>query len=486
MDFAREKASVVQRALDGALKKGHHEINDYDEDDEGVAGGRGGGGGNGGQDDNGVRDHDISTGTVEYKLYKRRFIGLGALILLNIVGSWDWLTFAALSDTTAQYFRTSEAEVNWMSTAFLFSFAFATPGVIWCMERFGPKPSIVTSAVLLILGNWVRYAGTQTRIFGVAMFGQIVIGISQPFFLSIPTKYSDMWFSDKGRTSATAIVSLSNPLGGALGSLIDPMLAGEPHQVPRMVLYVSIISSAAAAPCFFIPARPPTPPNAVVAGEKAPYWSSLKRLAKSPEFLVIWLAFSIYVGLFNACSSLLNQILSPHGFTEDEAGITGALLIFVGLGAAAIISPFTDYYKHYLTTVKILVPLIAATYVGLIWAPQTKTVVGPYVVCALCGAFSFAALPVILEYLVEITYPQPPELPSILCWTGGQILGAICIIVETALKKPVTADPPGDMWDALVFQACIACAIVPGPLALGLFGRKHTLQMRRTEAENER
>ncbi|KAI5287373.1 hypothetical protein KEM54_006039, partial [Ascosphaera aggregata] len=36
-------------------------------------------------DDEMVFEH----GTVEYKLYKRRFIGLGALILLNIVGSWD-------------------------------------------------------------------------------------------------------------------------------------------------------------------------------------------------------------------------------------------------------------------------------------------------------------------------------------------------------------------------------------------------------------
>jgi hypothetical protein len=75
------------------------------------------------------------------------------------------------------------------------------------------------------------------------MFGQIIIGLAQPFCLCAPTRYSDLWFSDKGRTSATALASLANPLGAAIGQLVDSAWATKPSDIPNMVLYISVIVS---------------------------------------------------------------------------------------------------------------------------------------------------------------------------------------------------------------------------------------------------
>lgn len=98
---------------------------------------------------------------------------------------------------------------------------------------------------MILVGNWIRYAGTKANggIFGLAMLGQILIGFAQPFCLSAPTRYSDLWFSDHGRTSATALATLANPLGAAIGQLVDSVWATEPSDVPNMVLYISIIVS---------------------------------------------------------------------------------------------------------------------------------------------------------------------------------------------------------------------------------------------------
>lgn len=114
---------------------------------------------------------------------------------------------------------------------------------MWTLNHGGPKPSIVASASLLLVGNWVRYGGAKAQggMFGVVMFGQILIGFAQPFVLTAPTRYSDLWFTDKGRTSATAVATLANPLGGALGQLIGPAMATKRDEVPDMVLYVAII-----------------------------------------------------------------------------------------------------------------------------------------------------------------------------------------------------------------------------------------------------
>jgi len=416
-----------------------------------------------------------------FKVYKRRWFGLAQLVLLNIVVSWDWLTFAPVSGTAAIYFGTTETAINWLSTGFLFAFVIACPSTIYALHR-GPKDSIMAASVLLLLGNWIRYAGTRANggIFWVVILGQILTGLSQPFVLAAPTRYSDMWFTERGRVGATALATLANPFGGALAQIVNPFLGS----IPQVVLIVSIIATLACIPSIFIPAAPPTPPTSSSGLSKTKVTESLNGMLRSPSFYIVFLTFSTFTGCFNALSSLLNQILFPYGFSEDEAGICGAVLIVVGLVTAALTSPIFDRTHAYLLGIKILCPFVAFSYLAFIWAPQTRTLVAPYLISAVLGASSFSLLPVTLEYLVEITFPASPEVSSTICWIGGQLFGAVFIVVMNELKDGQPADlevasdggrgsggsarPSGNMYSALVFQAIVALTVLPLPMMLGV------------------
>ncbi|KAK0344072.1 hypothetical protein LTR91_021087 [Friedmanniomyces endolithicus] len=410
-----------------------------------------------------------------YRLYRRRYIGLAQLVLLNIVISWDWLTFAAISTTSASYFAVSESAINWLSTGFQFAFLPMAPLVIYTLNKRGPKHSILVASALVLAGNWIRYAGTRATdptghgSFPLVMLGQILIGFAQPFVLAAPTRYSNLWFSDRGRVSATALASLANPFGAALGQLIGPLWATSEAGIPDMVLYTSLLSAAATLPAPFIPRAPPSPPSAIAASEQLDLREAVRELPRNRAFWLLSVAFSVYVGFFNAVSSLLNQIFSPYGFSETDAGIAGGLLILVGLVAAAFVSPFVDRTKKYVLTIKVLVPLIASSYFILIFIPATRSVVGIYVICAMLGAASFSLLPCALEYLVVVTHPVSPEITSTICWSGGQLLGAVFIVIMTALRGGWTGEPEGSMGRALVFQAVVAWAAVPFPMMLGLW-----------------
>ncbi|KFZ12333.1 hypothetical protein V501_04285 [Pseudogymnoascus sp. VKM F-4519 (FW-2642)] len=426
-------------------------------------------------------------GEVVWKVYKRRWFGLLQLVLLNVVVSWDWLSFAPVSTTASEYFDISMTAVNWLSTGFLFAFCVATPFTIYVLHKGGPKPAIITASVLLLVGNWIRYGGTRVQNYGVVMFGQILTGFAQPFVLSSPTHYSDLWFTNNGRVAATAIMTLANPLGGALGQLIDPFFAPNKGDIPNMVLYISIIATVASIPSFFIPAAPPTPSSPSSTEHKLDIIPSIKTLFKSPEFIMMLIPYTVYVGLFNSISSLLNQMLSPYGFTEEEAGIAGAILIVVGLVAAAISSPILDRSKKFLLAIKIQVPLIALAYLAFIWAPPTRGVAAPYTILAILGAASFTLLPVALEYVTELTHPVSPEVTSTILWSGGQLLGGLFIVISDALTDGENGGPgsdvPRNMQRALWFQAVIAMVVMVPPLCLGLFGRREQVKMRRVEAD---
>ncbi|KAF7862868.1 uncharacterized protein EAF02_010417 [Botrytis sinoallii] len=456
-----------------------------DEEEGGV---RRGGIGADGAADEGLRRrsserHAVGSNAGNFRVYKRRWFGLVQLVLLNIIVSWDWLTFSASSTTVSQYYDVSESAINWLSTAFLFAFVLASPFVIYVLHHGGPKPAIIISSVLLLLGNWIRYGATRSGPhgnFGGVMFGQILTGIAQPFVLAAPTRYSDLWFTNQGRVAATAVMSLANPFGGALAQLIDPFWAGSVGSIPNMVLYIAIISTIATIPSFFIPKGPPTPCSASSEEPKHALGASLRFLLRSPEFYMMMFPFWFYVGLFNSISSLINQMLSPYSFSETDAGIAGALLIVVGLVAAAVTSPLIDRTKSYLLAIKIQIPVLGIFYLAFTWAPQTRSLAAIYTILSLLGAASFSLVPVALEYLIEITHPVSPEVTSTIGWSGGQLLGGILIIVSDRLRAGGVSDgsqddgsvrPPGNMYNALVLQAvvgvgggavCVGAGVVVG------------------------
>lgn len=203
----------------------------------------------------------------------------------------------------------------------------------------------------------------------------------------------------------------------------------------------------------------------------------------SPELALLLIPFAIYVGFFNSVSSLLNQMMTPYGFSDDEAGIGGAVLIVVGIIAAAITSPILDRTKKFLLAIRVLVPVIGLSFLVFTWMPETGSIVGPYFVLAMLGASSFALVPVALEYLIELSHPLSPEVTSTTAWAGGQLFGAIFIIISGALTDGEDASPPKNMKRALIFQAVIALVAVALPLSLGMFGRKDKVALRRIASD---
>lgn len=390
---------------------------------------------------------------------------MAGLALLNLLVSWGWLSFAAISSTTAAWFGlTSEAPVNWLSTSILFAYLVSAPLVAPVLEKRGVRAAMLLCATLMVAGNWVRYAGTATRQFAPTMVGQILIGLAQPFALSAATHYTDLWFTSRSRVSANAIISVANPLGGAVAQLVGPPVVTKPSELKTFVLITAVVASAGAAVTAFAPGHPPSPPCASAATTKLGLRKSLVTLLQMPAFVAALCMFSVYVGLFNAYSTFINQIMQPYGYSSDEAGYTGALLIVAGLVGVAVVSPIVDRTHCYLLLFYTCLPVIAGCFVSLMYTSTRDTqLAGPFIVSGVLGACSFSLLPTILEWVQEQTAPVSPSVSCTLLWCGGQLMGAVFIIAMDSLKyAPTQGDPPGNMHRALVFQAVWGCVgVVP-------------------------
>ncbi|KAF4343946.1 permease of the major facilitator superfamily [Fusarium beomiforme] len=426
----------------------------------------------------------IRRGSIEqpYRTYNIRWFGLVVLTSLNVMVSWSWLTFAPVTSSAARFYRVDESMVNWLSSIFVFA-NFAMTFVTIKLLDWGLRPTLICGSVLLLVGNWVRYAGSYSsdgNTVTVVAVAQALLGMSQSLVLSAPTRFSETWYTSKGRVTATAVMSLANPTGAAIGSIIVPLWTNKPGDISSVVLYVAIISSAVAIAGVFIPGSPPTPPSPTHRIERPKVLPSLRILIGSLECHLIMIPFWVYTGIFVATTTLINQICTPYGFSDTEAGIGGGLLIVLGLIFSAITAPIVDRTKTFLPVIKCGVVLGGLCYLALVWVPSAKSIGALYAVLCCIGISSLAIVPVVLEVLTEFSYPAGAEVTSTTGWAGGQLLGGCFIILGNGMKAAEDSHPPRNLKDFTIFQAVLAMAMIPLPLMLGMFGRRDKVVLKRT------
>lgn len=191
---------------------------------------------------------------------------------------------------------------------------------------------------------------------------------------------------------------------------------------------MACITTAIAIPTLFIPPAPPTPPSPSAAAnsrnDRRPYLADLKLLLTNKYYLVLLFCFAIFVGIFNAMSTLLNQIVTPYGYSDDQAGYMGVAMILGGLIGAIAMAIFVDKTKLHKAALKTTLFLSGIMYLVLyfvgkrqkgIWnmppcirfndmfnfLVKENNLTTIIAICALIGILNFSALPVGLELGVE-------------------------------------------------------------------------------------
>ncbi|KAF9573429.1 hypothetical protein EC968_008514 [Mortierella alpina] len=405
-----------------------------------------------------------------YTTYKSRYIGLFAVVLLNISTGFVWLTYSSVATAAQGYLNCDSTVVNVTSILYFVAYLIMGPVSGWMFEKKGIKKSLLFGAGIQVVGAFLRYfahfiESTPSNSGGrlaLTLVGQVVAASAQPFFLNVPPKYAAVWFSENGRTTATMIGSVSNAFAAALAQLIIPVITTDKDSMVNSVLVSAILSVVAALPVLFMKERPPTPPSpsaaeALEETTEEPFWVSLKKVGSNKQFLILMFLFGTFVGFFNAFSSLISQFTAPFGYSTEEGGYFGAAMIVAGLVGAGISGPIIDRNKQFKTLLKAMVPLATLFYIIFVFVVRANFFIGIIVVSALLGLSSFALLPVVLELGVECTYPVTPASSTSLLWGSGQFFAVIFLLVLGALQDDKKSAETG-VSPPLIFIAvwCLA------------------------------
>lgn len=368
-----------------------------------------------------------------FKVYGYRWIMLLAFMSVVVINQLLWITFASITGDAARYYGVSDLSIGLLSMIFMIVYIFISIPASWAIDTYGIRVAVGLGAALTGIFGLLR--GLAAPNYTLVLISQIGIAIGQPFILNAVTTVAARWFPIQERATAAGLGSLAMYLGIIGGLALTPYLTIQFDIGNTLVIYG--IVSVIVAVIFFGAAkeRPPTPPCPPGQEERSLVLDGLKETLRKRGFVLLMLVFFVGLGVFNAVTTWIEDIVRPRGFSTTQAGAMGGLMIVGGIVGALVIPSLSDRYRKrtpflVLALVGATMGLVGITYATGYWLLLTSA--------SVLGFFLLSAGPVGFQYGAEVAYPAPEGTSNGLLLWVGQISGIVFILGMDSLKSPET------------------------------------------------
>ncbi len=365
-----------------------------------------------------------------YKIYPYRWVVLAVFMLVNIAIQILWISFGSITLPAANYYGVSDLQIGLLSMIFMIIFIPLSLPVAWMIDTWGFYRSVSVGAVLMGIFGILR--GLVGQNYNLVLLTTIGLAISQPFFLNSWTKVAARWFPIPERATAVGLAAVGNFLGTGIGLALTPLLV-ERFGIPQMLLGYGFAGAIASA-LFILLARekPPTPPCPPELELRALMLDGLRSLVRSAPFWVLMAVFFVANGIFNGLSTWIESVLRPRGFSPEQAGIVGGLLLLGGILGAFLLPLLSDKTHK---RKPFLILGVLGCIPGLIGIAFAQAFGLLLVSAFIFGFFLIGIAPIGYQYAAELTFPVPEGTSNGMLSLAGQV-SVVFIFAMEALRAP--------------------------------------------------
>jgi MFS family permease len=369
----------------------------------------------------------------DFKVYGYRWVVLLAYMGIVAVNQLLWITFAAVTTESMQFYNVSDLQIGLLSLSFMVVYIIVSFPASWAIDKYGIRAGVGIGAALTGVFGIVRGLGGAH--YGWVLLAQIGIAVGQPFVLNAVTTVAARWFPMKERATASGMGSLAIFVGILIGLAVTPYLVLR-YDIPGMLIVYGILAAIAMfAFFFFARERPPSPPCPPEQEQRSLMLDGLSKMVRQKQFIILMAIFFVGLGAFNAITTWIEQMLAPRGFSATQAGAAGGAMILGGIVGAVILPMLSDQMRK-------RVPFILLALAGATLGLAGLTFVGGYALLLIFsfifGFFLLSAAPIGFQYGAEITFPAPEGTSNGLLLLMGQVSGIIFILAMDAMKAPDT------------------------------------------------
>jgi MFS family permease len=356
------------------------------------------------------------------KVYGYRWVVLLVYFIINVLMQGQWITFAPITSEAVAFYKVSALQIDLLSLIFMIVYLFVSFPASYIIDTWGIRIGIGIGALLMGVFGFLK--GFYGADYNMVVIAQIGLAVGQPFVLNSITKVGVRWFPLHERATQAGISVLAQFLGIIIAMILTPVLF-KMYGMEKMLMIYGIVTLAGAV-IFILLNRehPPTPPCPPGHDERIGVFAGMKHIFKQRDMIYLLLIFFIALGIFNAVTTWVEQIINPRGFTITEAGIIGALMMVGGIVGASIIPMLSDKLRKRKPFLVITILCAVPGLIGLTFAGNYNLLIASSFVF---GFFLMAAGPIGFQYSAEICYPAPEATSQGLLMLVGQISGIIFV-----------------------------------------------------------
>lgn len=358
----------------------------------------------------------------DIKVYPYRWVILFVYFLINMFLQVQWITFAPITSEAVSFYNVSALQIDLLSLIFMIVYLFVSFPASYIIDTYGIRIGIGIGAFLMgVFGFMKGFYGAH---YFMVVIAQIGIAIGQPFVLNSVTKVGVRWFPLHERATQAGISILAQFVGIIIAMIFTPFLFKTLGMEKMLMVYGTLTLIVSALFLLFNRERPPTPPCPPGHDERIAVFAGLKHILKQKDMIRMIIVFFISIGIFNAVTTWIEQIVRPRGFSITEAGMCGAVMMVGGIIGAASLPPLSDKLRK--RKIFIVLTLIGAIpgILGMTFADHYALLL---ISCFIAGFFLMAAAPIGFQYSAEISYPAPEATSQGLLLFAGQISGILFI-----------------------------------------------------------
>jgi MFS family permease len=350
-----------------------------------------------------------------------RWIVLLVYCIIQAVMQMLWISFAPITVEAAGFYHVSPLQVGFLAMSFMIVYVFVSFPASWAIDTFGIRKGIGFGVMLTGIFGFSR--GLFGNDYTYVLISMIGLAIAQPFILNSITSLTARWFPLEQRATAAGLAVMAQFIGIVIGMAATPFLAIK-FGIPGMLKIYGAVAVAGAV-CFIIFIKPAPPAPAAEAPQREGFLEGLKDLFKIRIMITLITIFFIGLGLFNAITTWIEQVIAPRGFNAIQAGTLGAVLMVSGIAGCLIIPPLSDKYRRRKLFIVICIIFSAPGLIGLTFATSYWLLLISGIVL---GFFLLSGAPVIFQYAAEVSYPSPEATSQGVLMLSGQIAGIIFIL----------------------------------------------------------
>lgn len=315
------------------------------------------------------------------------------------------------------------------------------------LTRWGLKSSIVVGTMFLLVGAWIRmfimFSGNFTPYF----VGAIIAAIGQPFLMNIPSKIASTWFGDKERAIATAVGSMSVPIGTVLSFVLPQTVIseddfnnpaeGKQHFGLYIMIQTFIVTMFCIPALTFIKEEPPSPPSVVAndTNNNMGFSRGIKELVSNRNYILLFLCYMFIYGIQASMGAIYANLAAKYGYSLTSNSLSCLLFLVGGILNSFFLGTLLDKYQNYRRLIQIISGLSVVTTALHFGTLPLNNPILESTAMLLIGISVIPISSVAFTFSVELAFPVPEALTNGMMITVSLVWGTATGFLCSSLSE---------------------------------------------------